>query len=96
VLEIEPVSGETVWQYGGTPEADLFTKTLGSSQRLPNGNTLITESQNGRALEVTADGRIVWEFYNPHRAGEKNELVAALFELVRLPPDFPFRGLDGR
>jgi outer membrane protein assembly factor BamB len=94
VLEIEPVSGETVWQYGGTPEVDLFSKTLGSSQRLPNGNTLITESQNGRALEVTADGRPVWEFYNPHRAGENNELVAALFELVRLPPDFPFRGVS--
>ena len=92
VIEMEPLTGRIVWQYGGTPAVDLFTKTLGSSQRLPNGNTLITESQNGRALEVTADGRIVWEFYNPHRAGEQNELVAALFELVRLPPDFPFRG----
>jgi Arylsulfotransferase (ASST) len=92
VIEMEPVSGRIVWRYGGTPEVDLFTKTLGSAQRLPNGNTLITESQNGRALEVTPDGRTVWEFYNPHRAGKKNELVASLFEMVRLPPDFPFRG----
>ena len=35
-------------------------------QRLANGNTLITESVNGRAFEVTADGRIVWEFLAPH------------------------------
>ncbi len=92
VLEMNPVTGAIVWQYGGTPDVDLFTKTLGSCQRLPNGNTLVTESQNGRAVEVTPGGRVVWEFYNPHRAGSRNELVAALFELVRLPPEFPFRG----
>jgi hypothetical protein len=92
VLELEPLSGRVLWSYGGGRGVDLFSKTLGSCQRLPNGNTLITESENGRALEVTPAGRTVWEFYNPHRAGEHDELVAALFELVRLPPDFPFRG----
>jgi hypothetical protein len=94
VIELDPLTGKTLWQYGGTPEVDLFSKTLGSAQRLPNGNTLITESENGRALEVTRDGRVVWEFHNPHRAGERNELVAVLFEMVRLPPDFPFRGYN--
>ncbi|HEX9942335.1 MAG TPA: arylsulfotransferase family protein [Thermoanaerobaculia bacterium] len=92
VLEIDPLTGRTLWQFGGGRDVDLFSKTLGSCQRLPNGNTLITESENGRALEVTRDGRTVWEFYNPHRAGERNELVAALFEVVRLPPDFRFHG----
>jgi hypothetical protein len=93
ILELDPVSGALRWQFGGTPGVDLFSKTLGSCQRLPNGDTLITESENGRALEVTRDGRIVWEFNNPHRAGERGELVAVLFELVRLPDGFPFRGL---
>jgi outer membrane protein assembly factor BamB len=92
VLEIEPATGKVVWQYGGTPAEDLFSKTLGSCQRLPNGNTLITESENGRAIEVTRDKRVVWEFYNPHRAGDHGELVAVLFEMIRLPPDFPFHG----
>ena len=95
VLELDPRTGKVVWQYGGTPGVDLFSKTLGSCQRLPNGNTLITESENGRALEVTRDKRVVWEFYNPHRAGERGELVAVLFEVVRLPADFPFRGTGG-
>ncbi|HEY9422281.1 MAG TPA: arylsulfotransferase family protein [Thermoanaerobaculia bacterium] len=94
VIELDPLTGETLWGYGGTPEVDFFSKTLGSAQRLPNGNTLITESENGRALEVTRDGRTVWEFHNPHRAGERGELVAVLFEMVRLPPDFPFRGYN--
>jgi hypothetical protein len=92
VLELDPLTGETVWQFGGTRGVDFFSKTLGSCQRLPNGNTLITESENGRALEVTPEGRVVWEFYNPHRAGDHRELVAVLFEMVRLPPDFPFHG----
>lgn len=92
VIEVDPGTGEVVWQYG----KDLFSKTLGSCQRLPNGNTLITESENGRALEVTRDGRAVWEYYNPNRAGERKELVAVLFEVVRLPEAFPFRGLPRR
>jgi hypothetical protein len=92
VVEIDPATGKTLWQFGGTPEVDFFSKTLGSCQRLANGNTLITESENGRALEVTRDGRVVWEFYNPHRTGKDGELVAVLFEMLRLPPDFPFRG----
>jgi hypothetical protein len=88
VIELEPRTLRVRWQHGG-----FFSKTLGSCQRLPNGNTLITESENGRALEVTRGGRIVWELNNPHRAGGRKELVAVLFEVVRLPRDFPFRGL---
>ena len=61
----------------------------GTAQRLANGNTLITESNAGRAFEVTRDGKIVWDFYNPQRAGEGDRYIATIFELLRLPPDFP-------
>jgi len=88
VLELDPFTQRIVWRY----ENDLFSKTLGSCQRLTNGNTLITESENGRALEVAPDGSLVWEFRTPHRAGENGELVAVLFEMERLPADFPFTG----
>lgn len=93
VLELDPFGpapGRVFWQYGGRAGEELFSKTLGSCQRLPGGNTLITESENGRALEVAPDGRLVWEFRNPHRAGARGELVAVLFEMLRLPRDFPF------
>jgi hypothetical protein len=89
VLELDPRTMEVVWSFGGDRATDFFSRTLGSSQRLPNGNTLITESENGRALEVTRDGEVVWELRSPHRAGEENELVAVLFELERLPRDYP-------
>jgi hypothetical protein len=35
------------------------------AQRLPNGNTVVCESSLGRFLEVTVDGKIVWEYVNP-------------------------------
>ncbi|MFL6290386.1 MAG: arylsulfotransferase family protein [Thermoanaerobaculia bacterium] len=92
VIELDPRTGGVRWQFGGRPGQELFSKTLGSCQRLPNGNTLITESEAGRALEVTRAGRVVWEFHNPNRTGERGELVAVLFEMVRLPETFLFRG----
>ena len=88
VLELDPVSDTLVWYYG--PEAgDFFrTDTCGTAQRLSNGNTLITESDPGRAFEVTTEKSIVWEYVNPHRTGRQGELIATLLEVVRLEPEF--------
>lgn len=92
VLELDPFTQQIAWRYG----EDLVSDTLGSCQRLANGNTLITESENGRAVEIAPDGTVVWEFRTPHRVvrddGDGEELVAVLFEVERLPPDFPFAG----
>lgn len=95
VLEIDPFTQEAFWTYEGGPGRPFYSSTCGSNQRLPNGNTLITESDAGRAFEVTKDGTIVWEYLSPYRAGEEGELVATLFEVVRLPPDFPTGWLEG-
>ena len=84
VIEMDPFTQEVVWMYGGDTTNGFSTVTCGSAQRLPNGNTLVTESDSGRAFEVTADHEIVWEFYNPARAGKKGELIATLFEMVRI------------
>jgi hypothetical protein len=65
VLEINPVTGGIEWEYKADPPEDFFSPYWGSSQRLPNGNTLICESKKGRAFEVTPQGEIVWEFFNP-------------------------------
>ncbi len=89
VLEFDPEHpDDLVWSYVGSEQTPFFSFTCGAAERLPNGNTLVSESDAGRAFEVTPGGEIVWEFLNPHRAGEDGELVATLFELVRLPPDF--------
>ncbi len=95
VIEFDPTTLRIVWSYEGTAEAPFYSETCGTSQRLSNGNTLITESDEGRAFEVTPDGRIVWEFLSPYRAGDEGELVATLFEITRLPPGFPVASFTG-
>ena len=88
VLEIDPRSGEVVWRYERTERPVFFSLCCGTNQRLPNGNTLITETQKGRAFEVDRGGRSVWEYRNPHRVGEDQQTLANLFEVLRLPSGF--------
>lgn len=88
VVEFDPVSQEVDWIYAGDEFNGFFSETQGSAARLPNGNTLITESNAGRAIEVTPEHQIVWEFMNPRRAGVNDELIAILPEVVRLGPEF--------
>ncbi|MGV3525059.1 MAG: hypothetical protein ACO1RX_12585 [Candidatus Sericytochromatia bacterium] len=61
---------EIVWQYGN-PENKLgsgygsHTQQLSSpiqAFRLPNGNTLIADSENRRVIEVSPDKEVVWAF----------------------------------
>ncbi|MFB6080385.1 MAG: aryl-sulfate sulfotransferase [Haloferacaceae archaeon] len=35
------------------------------ADRLPNGDTLVTDTLHHRVIEVTPTGRVVWEFYAP-------------------------------
>ena len=94
ILEFDPRTMALAWEYRGSKEQPFFSKTCGTSERLSNGNTLVSETDFGRAFEVTLDGEIVWEYYNPHRAGEDDQFIASLPELIRLPPDFPSDWLD--
>lgn len=66
------VDAEIVWQY----DRDFYSRFISGVQRLPNGNTLITEGIPGRLIEVTPAGRVVWEFVNPTPA-ESNRIFRA-------------------
>ena len=94
VMEFDPIEYKEQWTYEGNANNHFQSDRCGSCQRLPNGNTLITESDNGRAFEVTKDKQIVWEFLNPNGAGDDETLIATLFEVVRLPEDFPVDWTD--
>ncbi len=84
VYEFDPATLQEHWVYGAAPGQFFYTRNIGACYRLPNGNTLIIESQHGRAFEVTPDGTIVWDFVIPHRTREDDQLIAQLFDLVRL------------
>jgi hypothetical protein len=52
------------WSYGNTTDQNIFSSFISGAQRLPNGNTLICSGVEGRLLEVTPSGKVVWEFEN--------------------------------
>ncbi len=87
IKEVDPFSQKIVWEYRGTATNPFYSETCGSNQRLPNGNTLITETDNGRAFEVTPNGMIVWEYINTYRGGKNKELIGSLFEMLRINPE---------
>lgn len=66
VIEVDRKTKEIVWQYTDTPPHNFFSPYISGAQRLPNGNTLITEGNYGRLFEVTADKQVVWEYVNPY------------------------------
>ncbi|WP_462381840.1 aryl-sulfate sulfotransferase [Pseudomonas sp. Marseille-QA0892] len=70
ILEIDPQSMDIVWQYtaidSGRAPWTFFSAFISNARRLPNGNTLINEGQNGRVFQVTPDGEIAWEYVSPY------------------------------
>lgn len=92
VLEIDPTTLEVVWIY--TAEAaghahrrnrhQFYSPFQSNAQRLPNGNTLVTEAVHGRVFELTEDLSIVWEFVEPswRQAGVSQ---APIFRAYRVP-----------
>ena len=83
VIEIEPPGGRIVWSYEGSPRESFFSRWRGAAQRLPNGNTLITESEKGHVIEVTPQKEIVWELWNPEIV---NGARKRIYRLTRLDP----------
>ncbi|MFJ7207149.1 aryl-sulfate sulfotransferase [Streptomyces sp. NPDC098789] len=79
VIEIDRGSGKVVWEYHDPAKESFFAPFMGAAQRLPNGNTLITDSPAGRLFEVTAEGVLVWEFVVPQFGGYEESEVRALF-----------------
>lgn len=86
ILEMNPITSKIVWEYKADPPESFLSPTRGSNQRLPNGNTFIADSDNGRLFEVTSEGEIVWEFLNPDltKAGKR----MPLYRSIRYSPEF--------
>ncbi|MEH7547847.1 MULTISPECIES: aryl-sulfate sulfotransferase [Bacillaceae] len=90
ILEINPVTLEIEWQYTPTEagfQAPLdsyrfYSPYISSAQRLPNGNTLITEGADGRIFEVTREHELVWEYISPYKNGRNSNMV---YRAYRLP-----------
>ncbi|MBF0122118.1 MAG: hypothetical protein HQL21_01760 [Candidatus Omnitrophica bacterium] len=94
VIVVDIRSKQIVWQYGQKPGQEFFTAERGSVQRLPNGNTLINESNKGRAFEVMDSGEVVWEWYADFRTqGQNKGKRRVVGRIERLPYNF-FEGVE--
>jgi hypothetical protein len=83
VLEVDPASGQVVWKYPNGRGVKFYSEVRGLAQRLPNGNTLITNSQAGEAFEVTPAGTTVWQYFAPILP--ENQRRPVLMSLYRYP-----------
>ncbi len=96
--------GPTVldWSYqDSTTLTDFFSRIMSSAQRLPNGNTLICDSDSGYLFEIDNLKNKVWEYINPQRnngevlAQGDTPLGNLTFRAFKYNPSYPaFSGRD--
>ena len=79
VFEINPQTQKIVWMYRN--DFSFFSAYGGHCERLPNGNTLITEPYGHRIFEVTMAGEIVWEYVADPR------VIELVMDAQRVPYD---------
>ena len=85
IVEVDPATNEIVWQYRHPDPERFYTASRGSAQRLPNGNTLVSNSGSGQAFEITREGDLVWEWRNPRL--DRHGRRATLGRMQRLDRD---------
>ena len=96
------ISRHVVWSYRSLNNHGFFSQIGCSGQRLPNGNTLICSDTEGHCFEVTAAGKLVWEYINPvtkefgtvKTLGDALPMVNSVFRAYRYGADHP--ALKGR
>ena len=54
------------WTYDANDSTDVHAMFISSSNRLQNGNTFVNFGPQGKFVEVTPDGEVVWEYWSPY------------------------------
>ncbi|WP_405301551.1 aryl-sulfate sulfotransferase [Kordia sp.] len=91
----------TDYTYKAIVETDFYSRILSSAQRLPNGNTLICDGDDGYFFEITPSEEIVWEYINPvtptgilSQGDDSTTSPNLTFRALRYASDYP--AFDGR
>jgi hypothetical protein len=83
IVEIDPATHEFKWTFAGKTILEFYSFMVSGCQRLPNGNTLITEGASGRLLEVTRQHEVVWEYVSPWTVPSRFGPSPAVFRSYR-------------
>ncbi len=90
VIELDPSTHKTVWEYRAKPTYTFFSPHISGAQRLASGNTLICEGQWARLFEVTPESEIVWEYVSPFMGPDRNgDPSNEVFRAYRYEADSP-------
>ena len=74
-----------MWIYTADPPEEFLALNISGAQRLPDGNTLITDGPHGFFFEVTPGGDVVWEYDNLF----PNPSQSRTFKALCYAPDYP-------
>ena len=89
ILEVDPQTREIVWKYVGESILGFYSFMVSGCERLPNGNTFITEGATGRLFEITPEGETVWEYVSPWVMPSRFGPTPAIFRAYRIADDDP-------
>lgn len=84
VLELDPLAPAQLVQFspGGSR---MFDRVMGCCQRLPNGNTLIVDSERGGAIELTPRGTPAWTYEGTQQTPDGHRVK--IIRMRRVPPE---------
>jgi hypothetical protein len=103
VIEFNPTTKKIVWEYSPKSLKMMamaghagfihgymeYSPIVSSAQRLPNGNTLITQGVGGRLIEVTPELEVVWEYIHPYLYNSESPALSNLiYRAYRVPYDW--------
>ncbi|GEO10096.1 aryl-sulfate sulfotransferase [Segetibacter aerophilus] len=87
-----------IWNYVAPDTVSFWSSFISGAHRLNNGNTFINEGAKGHYFEVTKDGKIVWDYFNPYRGNMQKPngdpiplvpLTYITFRSIFIPADHP-------
>ena len=61
---VDPATGRYTRIYGDRPDEEMLSVIRGKIDPTPDGGFLITEFEAGRAFQIDASGKVVWEYIN--------------------------------
>ena len=93
IVELDRQTREIVWKYIGGQLLGFYSFMVSGCERLPNGNTFITEGATGRLFEITPEGETVWEYVSPWVVPSRFGPTSAVFRAYRIGENDP--RLDG-
>lgn len=85
IVAVSAIDGSVRTLFAGAQSLPFYSKIMGKHQWLANGNLLVLESFNGRAMELNRDNELVWAYNNVIEGTDK---VGIMEGAERLAPRF--------